>query len=282
MALELCQCDMESDLYVPRPAQVVVVEPQTPSETLVRFKFPDGDDLGHKPGQFVQIFIPGIGEAPISICSAPHADQTFDLTVRKLGDVTGAIHRLQAGDVVGIRGPFGNGFDMEALKGYDLLIVGGGIGFVPLRGVIQYVAAHREDYADVKLLYGFKSPVEQMYAEELVHWEADNHMDVRLTIDKPHPAWNGHVGVITTLFPDVHLTPPRTYALVVGPPIMYQFVITECRLKGLADDHIIMSLERRMRCGVGKCGHCQINNKYVCMDGPVFTYSEVKHMWEAI
>ena len=282
MALELCQCDMESDLYVPRPAQVVAVEPQTPSETLVRFKFADGSDLGHQPGQFVQIFIPGIGEAPISICSASNPQRTFDLTVRKLGDVTGAIHKLQPGDVVGIRGPFGNGFDMDALKGYDLLIVGGGIGFVPLRSVIQYVAAHREDYANVHLLYGFKSPIEQMYADELNHWEADCDMDVRLTIDRPHPAWEGHVGVITTLFPDLTISPPRTYALVVGPPIMYQFVLTECRLKGLADDHIIMSLERRMRCGVGKCGHCQINNKYVCMDGPVFTFSDVKHLWEAI
>ena len=282
MALELCKCDMESDLYLPRPAQVVAVEPQTPMETLVRFRFPDGSDLGQKPGQFLQIFIPGIGEAPISICSAPHADKTFDLTVRKLGDVTGAIHRLQPGDTVGIRGPFGNGFDMEALQGYDLLIVGGGIGFVPLRGVIQYLADHRADYADVTLLYGFKSPVEQMYADELTQWAAERSMDVRLTIDRPHADWTGHVGVITTLFPDVHITPPRTFALVVGPPIMYQFVITECRLKGLADDHIIMSLERRMRCGVGKCGHCQINNKYVCMDGPVFTFSDVKHLWEAI
>jgi sulfite reductase subunit B len=282
MALELCQCDMESDLYVPRPAQVVAVEPQTPTEKLVRFRFPDGSDLGHKPGQFVQVFIPGIGEAPISICSAPNPEHTFDLTVRKLGDVTGAIHRLQPGDVVGIRGPFGNGFDMEALKGYDLLIVGGGIGFVPLRSVIQYVAGHRDDYANVIVLYGFKAPVEEMYVDELAHWAKDCNMDVRLTVDRAHPDWSGHVGVITTLFPDVQITPPRTYALVVGPPIMYQFVITECRLKGLADDHIIMSLERRMRCGVGKCGHCQINNKYVCMDGPVFTYSEVKHLWEAI
>lgn len=282
MALELCQCDMESDLYVPRPAQVVAAQTQTPTERLVRFRLADGSDLGHKPGQFVQIFVPGIGEAPISICSAPNPEHTFDLTVRKLGDVTSALHRLEPGDTVGIRGPFGNGFDMEALQGYDLLIVGGGIGFVPLRSVIQYVAAHRQDYANVTMLYGFRTPVEQMFTDELKHWAEDCNMDVRLTVDRPHPDWDGHVGVITTLFPEVQINPPQTYALVVGPPIMYQFVITECRLKGLADDHIIMSLERRMRCGVGKCGHCQINNKYVCMDGPVFTFSEVKHMWEAI
>jgi len=282
VALELCQCEKESDLYVPRPTRVTQVKPQTPLETMITLQFLDGSDLGHVPGQFVQVFVPAIGEAPISICSAPNPQRTFDLCVRKLGDVTSAIHRLKAGDVIGIRGPFGNGFDMQALRGHDLLIVGGGIGLVPLRGVIQYVAGHRQDYGEVTILYGFKAPAEQLFRDELDSWAGKGQMDLRTTVDRPHPDWSGHVGVITTLFPDLKINPQRTKALVVGPPIMYQFVITECRLKGLADDNIILSLERRMRCGVGKCGHCQINNKYVCIDGPVFTFSEVKHMWEAI
>jgi sulfhydrogenase subunit gamma (sulfur reductase) len=130
------------------------------------------------------------------------------------------------------------------------------------------------------VLYGFKAPAERLFAADLDEWAKT--VEVRLTVDRPHPDWSGHVGVITTLFPDLELVPARTKALVVGPPIMYQFVLTECRLKGLADENILMSLERRMRCGVGKCGHCQINGKYVCTDGPVFSFSEVKHMWEAI
>ena len=280
MALELMRCDMESDLYVPRPARVVAVEPQTSMETLIRLKLESGEEFGHRPGQFLQLYLPAIGEAPFGLASSTKVDATFDLCVRKLGDVTAAVHRLEAGMGVGVRGPFGNGFPMEELKGLDLLIVAGGIGLVPLRSVIEHIADHRDDFEQVTILYGFKAPAERLFAADLDEWAKT--MDVRLTVDRPHPDWSGHVGVITTLFPGLELDPKRTKALVVGPPIMYQFVLTECRLKGLADDNILMSLERRMRCAVGKCGHCQINNKYVCMDGPVFSFSEVKHMWEAI
>lgn len=281
MALELTPCDMESDLYVPRPAQVVLVEPQTSMETLVRLRLESGEDLGHVPGQFVQLYLPAIGEAPFGLASsAGKPDASFDLCVRRLGDVTGAVHKLQPGEHVGVRGPFGNGFNMDELKGFDLLIVAGGIGLVPLRSVIQYLVEHRDDFEKITVLYGFKAPAERLFAADLEAWAQT--MDVRLTIDRPHPDWDGHVGVITTLFPALEVVPQRTKALVVGPPIMYQFVLTECRLKGLVDDNILMSLERRMRCGVGKCGHCQINGKYVCTDGPVFSFSEVKHMWEAI
>jgi NAD(P)H-flavin reductase len=258
----------------------MAVEPQTEMETLIRLKLDSGEDLGHVPGQFLQLYLPMIGEAPFGLASSAKPDGTFDLCVRKLGDVTGAVHKLPEGAAVGVRGPFGNGFPMESLNGFDLLIVAGGIGLVPLRSVIQYVAEHRADYEKVTVLYGFKTPAERLFQADLETWAGV--MDVRLTVDRPHPDWSGHVGVITTLFPGLEVAPARTKALVVGPPIMYQFVLTECRLKGLADDNILMSLERRMRCGVGKCGHCQINNKYVCQDGPVFSFSDVKHMWEAI
>jgi NAD(P)H-flavin reductase len=282
VALELCRCDKESDLYVPRPAHVIAVEPQTEMETLIRLKLDSGADFGHVPGQFMQLYLPTIGEAPFGLASSAKADAIFDLCVRRLGDVTAAVHRLKPGDAVGVRGPFGNGFPMDSLVGSDLLIVAGGIGLVPLRSVIQHVAEHREDFAHVSVLYGFKAPAERLFPADLEDWAHNAHMDVLLTVDRPHPDWSGHVGVITTLFPGLEVAPQRTKALVVGPPIMYQFVLTECRLKGLADDNILMSLERRMRCGVGKCGHCQINNKYVCQDGPVFSFSDVKHMWEAI
>jgi len=189
---------------------------------------------------------------------------------------------MKEGDVVGIRGPFGHGFPMEELRGHDILIVGGGIGFVPLRGLIHAILSERDSFDRVVIFAGFRGPGEILFKDELKQWEEREDLEVYVTIDKPHPDWDGHVGVVTTLFPEVELNAPKTKAVIVGPPVMYRFVITECRLKGIADENIILSLERRMRCGVGKCGHCQINNRYCCLDGPVFKWSELKFMWEAI
>jgi len=160
--------------------------------------------------------------------------------------------------------------------------VAGGIGLVPVRPLIHQILQNRSHYNSFTLLYGMRRPAEMLFRDEIAEWEASPDVDLHLTVDRQHPDWQGHVGVVTTLFPGLSLVPDRTRAVIVGPPIMYQFVITECRMKGIPDDHIIVSLERHMKCGVGKCGHCQINNKYVCMDGPVFTYHEIKSMWEAI
>jgi len=276
------QVEPEWDLYVPQPARVINVVEQTATEKLFEIELLSGQPLGHQPGQFVQVFVPPIGEAPISLASAPNGRGSFDLVVRRIGDVTSALHRLEAGATIGIRGPLGRGFDVEELKGHDVLIVGGGIGLVPLRGLIQAVLAERGAFGRVVIFVGFKSPAEILFREELAQWQARDDVEFHITIDRPHPDWSGHVGVITTLFPDVEFAAARTKAVVVGPPVMYRFVITECRLKGIADENMILSLERRMRCGVGKCGHCQINNRYCCIDGPVFKYSELKFMWEAI
>jgi NAD(P)H-flavin reductase len=271
-----------TDLYVPQPAKVLRIEEQTATEKLFEVELVSGEPLGHQPGQFVQVFVPGIGEAPISLASAPNGRTSFDICVRRIGTVTSALHSLSAGAVIGVRGPLGRGFPMEELKGRDVMVVGGGIGLVPLRGVVQELLAEREQYNRVMILAGFKSPSEILFRDELAEWERREDVEFHITIDRPHPEWDGHVGVITTLFPEISVDPPKTKAVIVGPPIMYRFVITECRLKGIADEDMILSLERRMRCGVGKCGHCQINNKYCCVDGPVFKYSELKFMWEAI
>lgn len=276
--------DLEADrgLYVPEPARVIRAEEMTAAEKLLEVERLSGEPLGHEPGQFVQVFVPGIGEAPISISSAPGGGTSFDLCVRRVGTVTSALHRLEAGSILGVRGPLGHGFPMEELKDSDVLVVGGGIGLVPLRGVVQAILAERHAYGRVIVFAGFKSPQEVLFRDELAEWDSRDDLEFYITIDRPHPEWEGHVGVITTLFPEVSLDAPRTKAVICGPPIMYRFVLTECRLKGIADEDMILSLERRMRCGVGKCGHCQINNKYCCVDGPVFKYSELKFMWEAI
>lgn len=277
-----CQCEPDRMLYVPKLAVLERAIPQTALETLFQFRLEDGSPLGHVPGQFVQVCVPGVGEAPISIASAPCDDPIFELCVRKIGNVTTALHNLQEGAIIGVRGPFGNGFPDDQLKRHDVLVVAGGIGLVPVRPLIHHILCNRPDYRNFTVLYGMRRPEEMLFRDEIRAWEQSGAVDLRLTVDRPHPDWNGHVGVITTLFPELELDAPRTRVVIVGPPIMFRFVLIECRNKGLADEHLILSLERHMKCGVGKCGHCQINNKYVCQDGPVFTYQELKHMWEAI
>ncbi len=279
---DIRQMEGDRNLYVPRPARIVRTVEQTPTEKLFELQLEGGEKLDFQPGQFVQVFVPGIGEAPISLASSPRGRDTFDLCVRRIGTVTEALHRMSEGDVVGIRGPFGHGFPVDELAGRDVLIVGGGIGLVPLRGLVQELLARRDEIDRLIIFAGFRSPQDILFRDELDEWAKRDDVEFYITIDRPHPDWDGHVGVITTLFPEVELNAAKTVAVIVGPPVMYRFVITECRLKGIADENMILSLERRMRCGVGKCGHCQINSRYCCLDGPVFRYSELKFMWEAI
>lgn len=269
-------------LYLPRPATLLKIEQVSGMEKLFELKLSDDSELGHQPGQFVEVSVYGIGECPISVSSSPTKKGSFELVVRKVGNVTAALHNLKAGDKVGIRGPFGRGFDTEFLKGKDILFIGGGIGMVPLRSLINYVLDNRSAYGLVTILYGCKEPCELLFPQERSLWESLKTVDYRVTVDKckPEDGWTGNVGVITTLIPDLVLDLQNSYAVVVGPPIMYKFVIRSLKDKDVADDHIIVSLERRMKCGVGKCGHCQIGDKYVCQDGPVFNYSEVKDMYE--
>jgi NAD(P)H-flavin reductase len=277
------QLTAKQSIHLPRLAELTRVDTLSKREKVFEFKFDDGKELGHKPGQFVELSIFGIGEAPISITSSPTHKGSFELAVRATGSVTNKLHTLEKGARVGIRGPFGNGFPIETLKGKDILFVAGGIGLFPLRSLINYVLDKRKDFGEVTTLFGCRSPIERIFINQLQEWDGCKDMCFLETVDTcPDDSWKGNVGVITTLFSKVSFDPNKTYAVVVGPPIMYRFVIAECLKKGLADDHIIMSLERRMKCGVGKCGHCQINGLYVCQEGPVYTYAQVKSLKEAV
>jgi NAD(P)H-flavin reductase len=272
-----------SSLYLPEFATVQYSEPMAATERHLKVSLDSGQSLGHNPGQFVQVSIFGIGEAPISISSAPTPEPTFEMVVRDCGNVSHAIHKLTPGAKLGVRGPFGNGFDPASMKGKDLLFVCGGIGLVPARSLIQYCLQNRGDFGEFTILFGCKSPEERLFLDELDAWRGRPDVVLKETVDRPHPDWDGHVGVITTLFPQVQIPSPKdTVAVIVGPPIMYRFVIIECLNAGIDEECIVMSLERHMKCGVGKCGHCQINQKYVCLDGPVFTYAEARHLKEAI
>ena len=277
------QLTAKQSIHLPRTAELIRVEKLSDREKVFEFKFDDGKELGQKPGQFVEVSIFGIGEAPISVTSSPTHKGSFELAVRATGSVTDKLHSLDKGAKVGIRGPFGNGFPLDTLKGKDILFVAGGIGLFPLRSLINYVMDKRSDFGEVNTLFGCRSPQERLFIGQLAEWDKSKDMCFLETVDRvPDDDWKGNVGVITTLFPKISFDPKKTYAIVVGPPIMYRFVIAECLKKGLEDDHIIMSLERRMKCGVGKCGHCQINGLYCCQEGPVFTYAQVKSLKEAV
>ena len=270
--------------FVPKLATIVKKVPMTANEMLFEIKLDDGSILNHKPGQFVEVSVFGVGEAPISVSSSPTKKETFQLCVRKMGSLTTKLHMLNVGEKVGIRGPFGHGFDTEFLKGKDLLFVAGGLGIAPLRSLFNYVLDNRDYYGRVTLLYGCKEPRELLFGEELIALEKRADVEYKPTVDwcPENEIWSGNIGVITTLIPQVNFDPETTYAIVVGPPIMYKFVIADLKKRNVPDDHIIISLERRMKCGVGKCGHCQINQLYVCKDGPVFNYSKIKGVPEAL
>jgi NAD(P)H-flavin reductase/NAD-dependent dihydropyrimidine dehydrogenase PreA subunit len=270
--------------YVPRLSTINKKELMTSNETLFELRLDDGSELGHKPGQFVEVSVFGVGEAPISLSSSPTKKKTFELCVRKLGNVTTKLHELNVGDRVGIRGPFGNGFDDASLKGKDLLFIAGGLGIAPLRSLLYYVLDNRRDYGHISLLFGCKESKDLLFGKELALLSSREGFEFKSTVDwcSENETWTGNIGAITTLIPQVDFDPNKTVAILSGPPKMYKFVIADLKARNLPDDHIILSLERRMKCGVGKCGHCQINQIYVCKDGPVFNYSKIKGAPEAL
>ncbi len=270
------------DLYYPVMAEIKEVKRLSAMETYYRIELPGGEDLGHVPGQFVELSIFGVGEAPFSVSSSPTLKGSFELGVRRAGMLTDVLLRQQAGTKVGIRGPFGNGIDIEKFKGKDVLIVAGGIGLVPMRSMINYVIDNRDQFGKLIICYGSKSDQDLLFTDELAQWDKDPSIDYQVTVDQGSDSWQGNTGVITTLIPGLDLDLPNTVCCICGPPVMYRFVLLSLKSKGLSEENIYMSLERRMKCGVGKCGHCQINHSYVCQDGPVYHYPDIKSLQEAL
>ena len=274
---------VDDKLFLPVQARIAKIEPQTALEKVFTIELPDGISLGHRPGQFVEVSLFGIGEAPISISSSPsRSNGSFEMCVRKVGDVTSALHKLDVGDYIGIRGPFGRGFPVEKFRGKDVLFAPGGLGLAPLRSLINQVIDERALFDRVIILYGARNPSELLFKDELELWKTRSDVELLLTVDKGDENWEGNVGVITTLFKNISLNPRNTIGVTCGPPVMYRFVLMEFIGKGISEGNIYLSLERRMKCGIGKCGHCQINNVYACQSGPVFPYTEIKGLEEAL
>ena len=274
---------VEEELYLPKMAHITKVAPMTDREIVFTLELPEAKSLGHRPGQFVEVSVMGVGEAPISITSSPsRSNGSFELCVRKVGDVSTALHNLKVGDYVGIRGPFGRGFPIEKYRGKDLLFVPGGLGFPPLRSLINQVLDERAKFGRVIILYGARNPSELLFPDELKRWSERKDVELHLSVDRPDENWKGNIGVVTTLFKNISIYSRNTIGITCGPPIMYRFVLMEFFSKGLSEGNIYLSMERRMKCGVGKCGHCQINNVYACQSGPVFPYNEIKGLEEAL
>lgn len=266
--------------YQPHMARIVRIEKMVEDNHLFTLRFLDEDlirSFRHQPGQFVMLSVPGTGEAPISISSSPTRPEVLELCVRRAGRMTSALFRLKMNELVGVRGPYGNGFPVEEIRGNHLLLAAGGLGMAPLRSLLWYALDNREMFGDIILMYGSRTPADMLFRDEMESLADRSDIQCLLTVDAdPAGNWRNRIGHLPSLFDYVGLDPFHTYAAVCGPPIVYRYVLDRLLSVGLSKDRILMSLERRMKCGVGKCGHCSVGYKYTCLQGPIFTY------WDAI
>jgi len=265
--------------YLPLPALIRDIRRETfDVKTFSLEPVGVGEPFAYRQGQFAELSVLGLGEVPISITSSPSRKGHLEFTIRAAGRVTRAMHELAIGDTMHIRGPYGNAFPFESLKGKNLYFVAGGIGLAPLRSLINMVLDAKGEFGNVRILYGAKSPDELCFKGELEEWKAIPGVEVLATVDRADQGWKGRVGLVTTLWDEVGLSPANAVAILCGPPIMIKFAAAGLAERGFGDGEIIMTLERYMKCGVGKCGHCNIGGRFVCTDGPVFDYGQVKAM----
>jgi sulfhydrogenase subunit gamma (sulfur reductase) len=276
-----CQTSAKDEnIFLPREAIILRADQMTATEKHFTLRLKDGEPFEFDPGQIIEIGVPGYGEIPIGLASSPTRTNRFDIVVRTVGRVSTAINARGKGESLFLRGPLGRGFDLAKLRGHDILVVAGGIGLCPTRSLIRYILDRREEFKDFKLFFGARSPADQLFPEDLADWRRSDFVDYYETVDNANADWQGNVGVITTLFDEAEIS-PTTRVIICGPPVMYKFVIMRLNIIGIPHANIFVDLERRMKCGIGKCGHCQINNVYVCHDGPVFSYDQVQDLEEA-
>ncbi len=263
--------------YLPTKARIISVIQDSEDTKLFRFQFVNKKEqrnFAFIPGQFLQIGLPGWGECPISICSSPQdASSFFELAIRQVGSLTNKLHELKKGDSVDIRGPYGNGFDVELFKDKPLLLIGGGCGLVPLRPLILEYFAGNLSNSILQIYYGCRNQQTLQFKDQHAKWSKE--AEFNLILEKPQPGWKGQAGLITDLFKGKTIT-SNSVAVIVGPPIMYKFVIQELKKRKVADQHILVSLEQKMYCGLGVCQHCALGPYYVCKDGPVFSWEQIK------
>jgi len=262
-----------SNIYMPIRSKILSITPHTDIDYTFRMEYM-GDA---KPGQFFEVSIPKYGEAPISICEI--GEGYIDLTIRRVGVVTDVIHTFFPGDILFLRGPYGNGFDVNLYKNTEVIVAAGGTGLAPVKGIVDYFAEHREEVKDFNLLVGFKSPNDILFRKDLKEWEKS--IEVTVTVDSAHEDYTGNIGLITKYVEGIKIENIETAKVViVGPPIMMKFTVAEFLKRGIKEENITVSYERKMCCGVGKCGHCKMDDTYICLEGPVFNYAKAKNLMD--
>jgi NAD(P)H-flavin reductase len=269
------------DVMVPWPGVIEQVTKETPDTFTL--KISREDDTEHnvfRPGQFSMLWVFGVGELPISISGDPADRDQLVYTVRSIGKATHALVSQKPGTGIGIRGPFGTGWPMETARGRDVVIIAGGIGLAPLRPAIYEVLRNRDRYGRLVVLYGARSPRELLYRKELAAWAQQPDTQVLVTVDYGGLGWHGHVGVVTTLFKYARLQPSKSVAMICGPEIMMRFVTRQLEEHGVTAANTYLSMERNMKCAAGFCGHCQYGPHFICKDGPVFPYTQIRPLLE--
>jgi len=271
--------------YVPLAMRIEEIIVETEDENIKTFELSfmdraDEERFVYTPGQFAELSVFGKGEAPFGMASTPTQLGRLAFSVSKIGVVTGALHRMEKGDVVGVRGPLGNGYPLETFKGKNLVLVGGGFGFSTLRSLTNFILhdSNRKDYSDLKVIYGARRPGLLLYKKDLEAWKKQGDIRLHLTVDKGENGWQGYVGFVPDLTRSVAPNPKNAYAVVCGPPAMIQFTLPVLKELGFRDEQVFLSLEMRMKCGIGKCGRCNVGSKYICSDGPVFSQQELSRL----
>ena len=271
--------------YIPSKAVIKKIRKETADTNTYTLAFLDKekrDRFSFTPGQFVMVSVLGIGEAAISLSSSPLNRECFDITIHKVGDVTNAISSMKKKDSLWIRGPYGNGWPMEEAREKNLFIIAGGVGLPPLRGVIANIEKKREEYGQLEILYGARTPKDLIFQYEYDGWKKIKGARLEITVDEAQEKWDGNIGLVTSLFPKMVTHPSNAVVFTCGPEIMMLYVTKCLETMGFKEEQIYVSMERRMKCGVGKCGHCQIGSRYVCKDGPIFNFTELKKIPDTI
>lgn len=268
---------MRNEELIPRVGVVTEIRQETPDVKTFRVVGTDGRKLfEHIPGQCAMLSVPGVGEAMISITSSPTVEEYMEFSIKKVGVLTSWLHSMEPGQEILVRGPYGNGFPVDTtFKGRDLLFIAGGIGLAPLHSVINYVRAKRENYGHIDVVYGSRSKEDLVDLAEMQNeWMNEKDMNVYLTIDREEEGWDGHVGFVPNYVQELNFPTTET-AIICGPPVMIHFTLQGLQKLGFTNSQVFTTMEMRMKCGIGKCGRCNIGDKYVCKDGPVFSFDEL-------